>query len=92
MDLCEKASFDRKFLKAGSREFANTILGDRKAFVFVEMKKGEDDNADEEPAAIKINGAAIRTPDEDITWEAEQKELEANAPKGGKAPPKGKKK
>ena len=56
------------------------------------MKKGDDDNAEEEPTAIKINGAAIRTPDEDITWEAEQKELEANAPKGGKAPPKGKKK
>ena len=41
---------------------------------------------------IKINGAAIRTPDEDIKWEEEQKELEANAPKGGKAPAKGKKK
>ena len=57
------------------------------------MKKPpEDENAEEEPMPIKINGAAIRTPDEDITWEAEQKELEANAPKGGKAPPKGKKK
>ena len=41
---------------------------------------------------ISINGAAIRTPAEDIKWEEEQKELEANAPKGGKAPPKGKKK
>jgi len=40
---------------------------------------------------IKINGAAIRTPEEDIKWEEEQKELEANPPKG-KAPPKGKKK
>ena len=37
-------------------------------------------------------GFAIRTPAEDIKWEEEQKELEANAPKGGKAPPKGKKK
>ena len=93
MDLCERGTFERKFLKAGSREFANAVLGDRKAYTFVEMKKPpEDENAEEEPMPIKINGAAIRTPDEDITWEAEQKELEANAPKGGKAPPKGKKK
>lgn len=57
------------------------------------MKKNEDDpNAEEEPKMISINGAAIRTPAEDIKWEEEQKELEANAPKGGKAPPKGKKK
>ena len=57
------------------------------------MKKNPDDeNADEEPAPIKINGAAIRTPVEDVKWEEEQKELEANQPKGGKAPPKGKKK
>ena len=40
---------------------------------------------------IKINGAACRTPAEDIIWEEQQRELEANAPKG-KAPAKGKKK
>lgn len=57
------------------------------------MKKNpEDENADEEPHLIKIDGKAIRTPDEDIKWEEEQKELEAAAPKGKNDPKKGKKK
>ena len=55
-------------------------------------KNAEDENGEDEPALVSINGAAIRTPDEDIKWEEEQKELEANAPKGGKGPAKGKKK
>ena len=54
-DLVEKASGDRKFLKIGSRDFANTILIERKAYTFVEMKKPMnaeghvDENAEEEP-------------------------------------------
>jgi len=54
-DLVEKASGDRKFLKLGSRDFANTILIERKAYVLVEMKKPMnaeghvDENAEEEP-------------------------------------------
>ena len=92
-DLVEKQSDERKFLQAGSRDYANTLLGERRCYKFVEIKKNpEDENADEEPHLIKIDGKAIRTPDEDIKWEEEQKELEAAAPKGGKAPPKGKKK
>ena len=92
-DLVEKASDERKFIAAGSRDYANRILGERRCYKFVEIKKNpEDDNAEEEPHLIKIDGKAIRTPDEDIKWEEEQKELEAAAPKGGKAPPKGKKK
>ena len=80
-------------MQAGSREFANTLLAERRCYKFVEMKKNpEDENGEDEPFLIKIDGKAIRTPDEDITWEAEQKELEAQAPAKGKAPPKGKKK
>ena len=91
-DLVEKTSQERKFLKAGSREFANTVLAERRAYLFVEMKKpADDENGEEEPQMIKINGAAIRTPNEDIKWEEEQKELEANPPKG-KDKGKGKKK
>ena len=52
----------------------------------------EDPAGDEEPHLIKIDGKAIRTPDEDIKWEEEQKELEAAAPAKGKADPKKKKK
>lgn len=76
-DLVEKASGDRKFLKIGSRDFANTILIERKAYTFVEMKKPMnaeghvDENAEEESYIIKINGAACRTPAEDIKWEEE---------------------
>ena len=70
------------------------MLGQRRAYNFVEMVPNkEDPNADEEPKLISINGACCRTPAEDIIWEEQQKELEANAPKGGKAAPaKGKKK
>jgi len=34
-----------------------------------------------------IDGICIRTPEEDIKWEEEQKELEAMAGKKGKGPP-----
>ena len=40
---------------------------------------------------ITIDGAAIRTPEEDIIWKKEQEELEANAGKNAKGA-KGKKK
>jgi RNA recognition motif-containing protein len=93
LDLVEKASGERKYLKDGSREFANTVLGEKRTYIFVEMKKNpEDEAADEEPVNIQINGKACRTPDEDIKWDEEQANAEANAPAKGKAPPKGKKK
>jgi hypothetical protein len=60
--------------------------------VFVEIKTPVEEGGEEEVKPVTCNGAAIRTPTEDIKWEEEQKELEANAPKGGKPPPKGKKK
>jgi hypothetical protein len=40
---------------------------------------------------VVVDGACIRTPEEDITWAAKQLELEAEAAKGakgGKAPAK----
>jgi|TARA_B110001450_G_scaffold249163_1_gene266209 hypothetical protein len=92
-DLVEKGAGDRKFLKDGSEEYANGVLGERRAYNFVEMVANkEDPNGDEEPKLISINGACCRTPAEDLIWEEEQKNIEAAAPKGGKAPAKGKKK
>jgi hypothetical protein len=91
-DLVEKASQDRKFLKGGSREYADTVLGPKRCYNFVELKHAPEEQGDDQILPITINGKAIRTPDEDIKWEEEQKELEANAPKGGKAAAKGKKK
>ena len=93
MDLVEKSSGERKFLKEGSREFANTVLGEKRTYQFVEMKKNPAEEAgEEEPFPITINGKACRTPDEDIKWDEEQAILEANAPAKGKGPAKGKKK
>ena len=49
-DLVEKSSGDRKFLKAGSRDYANTVLVERKSYILVELKKNpDDDHAEEEP-------------------------------------------
>ena len=91
-DLMEKTSHERKFLKDGSRESATTVLAERRCYVFVEIKKPAEEGGEDEIKPISINGAAIRTPSEDITWEQEQKDLEAAAPKGGKGAAKGKKK
>lgn len=44
------------------------------------------------PEDIIIDGACIRTPEEDIKWEAQQEELAATMAKGGKKAPAGKKK
>jgi hypothetical protein len=90
----EKTSTERKFLKDGSREYANTVLGEKRTYILVELKKPSEPDAagDEEPVPITINGKACRTPEEDIKWEEEQANAEANAPAKGKAPPKGKKK
>lgn len=92
MDFIEKGSGDRKFLKAGSRESGFSLLAERRCYIFSEVLPGVENPNEEEAKPIVINGAAIRTPAEDIIWEQEQKELEANAPvKGGKgAPAKGK--
>jgi len=67
-------------------------LGERKCFVFGEIKEDAENGEEEAFIPIKINGAACRTPDEDIKWEEEEAQREAAAPKGGKAPAKGKKK
>ena len=65
----EKASTERKFLKAGSQEYANTILAERRAYTLVEMKPPVEEGGEEEPKQIQFNGAAVRTPAEDIVWE-----------------------
>ena len=51
--------------------------------------KGEEED---EVRPIEIDGACIRTPDEDLVWAERQKELEAEAAKGAKGKPGAKKK
>jgi hypothetical protein len=41
--LVEKNSDLRKYLKVGSRDQANTLLAERRAYILVEIKKGEND-------------------------------------------------
>lgn len=59
--------------------------------MFVIVKKGGELGDGEEVAEqVTVDGACIRTPEEDILWAEKQKELEADAAKGakGKAPAK----
>lgn len=80
MDLCEKTG-ERKHLKNSGDEYANTLLRERKLYVLSQIVKGEND--EEKVQNIVIDGACIRTPEEDVKWEIEQKELEAQAAKKG---------
>lgn len=89
LDLRTKTD-ERKFLRNALEERADGILGPKKAYVLVKIKKNEND--DEITEDIVIDGACIRTPDEDIKWEVQQEELAAQAAKGGKKPAAGKKK
>ena len=85
VDLIEKTG-ERKHLKGSGEAYANTLLRERKAYVLVKLVKGANDEDIEEK--VVIDGACIRTPEEDIKWEEEQKELEALAnKKGGKGAP-----
>lgn len=89
IDLTEKTG-ERKFLKASGDQYATTLLRERKAYVMCKISK----SAAEEDVieGIVIDGACIRTPEEDIKWEEEQKELELAASKNKKGGPPPKKK
>ena len=91
MDLTEKTS-ERKHLKASGESYANSLLRERKAYVLVKITKGPTD--EDVVENILIDGSCIRTPEKDIKWEEEQKELEAQAAnkKGPKGQPPPKKK
>lgn len=66
LDLRTKTD-DSKFLRNALEERADAILGPRKAYVLVKIRKNESDEDCSED--IVIDGACIRTPDEDIKWE-----------------------
>ena len=71
-------------------EHAQTLLRDRKAYVLAKITKSDHD--EEVLENIVVDGACIRTPDEDIVWAAQQKELEEQNVKGAKGKPAPKKK
>jgi len=81
VELNEKTG-ERKFMNNALDQTASEILRERKAYVLCRVKKNE---AEEEVTEnIVVDGACMRTPEEDIKWEEEQKELEAIAAKGVK--------
>ena len=79
-------------MKASSDSYATGLLRERKAYVLSKIVKGAGEEEIQEN--VVIDGQCIRTPEEDIKWEEEQKELEAQAAnkKGGKGVPPPKKK
>lgn len=91
VDLCEKTG-ERKNMKGQADQYATGLLRERKAYVLVKVIKGTTDEDTTEN--IAIDGACIRTPEEDIKWIEEQKLLEAQTAntKGGKGVPPPKKK
>jgi hypothetical protein len=90
IDLNEKTG-ERKNLKGKGETYASAHLRETKAYIVVKISKGINDEELVEP--VIIDGACIRTPEEDIKWEEEQKELEAQInKKGGKNQPPPKKK
>ena len=87
IELCERTG-ERKHIHQSLDELASTLLRDRKAYVLSKITKSET-TEDEIVENIVVDGACIRTPDEDIIWAEKQKEIEAENAKGGKkAPPK----
>jgi len=68
VDLSEKTG-ERKHLKGSGEQYANTLLRERKAYVLVKLRRGEND--EEIVENVVIDGACIRTPEEDIKWEEE---------------------
>lgn len=89
IELCEKTG-ERKFLRNSKDANASTLLCERKCYVLHQVKKSE--TQEDVVEKIVIDGACIRTPEEDIKWAVEQAELEALAAKNTKGRPGAKKK
>lgn len=90
LDLVDKSDLLRKNLNGQGEAYGNEILGDRKIYILVEIKKEIPEGAAQEEEVAKnvvIDGSCMRTPEEDKIFDEEQKEIEAAAAKKG---PKGK--
>ena len=89
LELCEKTG-ERKHMRGSLDLNASEMLRERKAYVLCHIIKNEND--EDVTENIVIDGACMRTPEEDIKWAEEQAELEAVAAKGAKKAPPAKKK
>ena len=79
---------ERKHMRGSLDIVASELLRERKAYVLCQVLRNEQD--EEYTQDIVVDGACMRTPEEDIKWAEEQAELEAMAAKAGgkKAAPK----
>lgn len=68
LDLEDKAG-DRKFMKTKGDLYANTILTEKMSYIFGKVVKNETD--EDEFKSIVINGACIRSLEEDATYDEE---------------------
>jgi hypothetical protein len=84
IELLEKEG-DRKFMRNSLQKYGNEMLRERKAYVLCHIKKGPSD--EDLVENIVIDGYCMRTPEEDVKWEQEQKEKEELAAKGAKKGP-----
>ena len=87
LDLQDKNG-ERKFMKTKADLYANTFLTEKSAYTLVVVRKGENEEELVEP--VVIDGACIRTLDEDA--KAKDEEVEPNDPKKAAAAAKGGKK
>lgn len=69
-ELMERTG-ERKYMNNSAEEPAHSILRERKAYTFAQVVKGGEDGEEQQCVPIEIDGACIRTPDEDLVW-AEQ--------------------
>ena len=79
---------ERKHMRGSLDMVGTDLLRERKAYVLCQVLRNEQD--EEYTQDIVVDGACMRTPEEDIKWAEEQAELEAMASKAGgkKAPAK----
>lgn len=81
LDLEDKSG-DRKFVKTKADLYANTFLTEKMSYVLGKIEKTEND--DEEFKKINIDGAWVRTLEEDAAYEEELANQAADPKKGGK--------
>jgi len=68
LDLKTKTD-ERKFMRNALGDRAEEMFGGKKAYVLVKIRKDEKD--EEVIEEVVIDGACIRTPEEDIKWAIE---------------------
>lgn len=81
LDLEDKSG-DRKFTKTKADQYANTFLSEKMPYVLGKIVKNEQD--EEEFKNVKIDGACVRTLEEDANYTEEANVIDPKKAKGKK--------